>query len=86
MEHAHLAHACTRVHRSQAWTRTWCRAAEQGHVPAQHDLGVSYLEGMGVARSKDQAIAWFTRAAEQGSESSAHALSVLAQEGRSRRT
>ena len=42
------------------------KAAEQGLAEAQHDLGVMYIQGFGVAQDYKQAVAWFRKAAEQG--------------------
>jgi TPR repeat protein len=45
------------------WTR---RAAEQGHVWAQVNLGLCYIHGLGVGQDVAEAVAWFQRAAHQG--------------------
>ena len=42
------------------------KAAEQGHVGAQCNLGVLYDEGQGVPQNHTQAAAWYRKAAEQG--------------------
>ena len=42
------------------------RAAEQGHVEAQCNLGYCYEVGNGVAQDYSQAVYWFKKAAEQG--------------------
>ena len=44
----------------------WAPLAEQGHVPAQFNLGTLYELGQGVARNDATAAAWFVRAAERG--------------------
>lgn len=41
-------------------------AAERGVAAAQHDLGVMYAEGEGVAEDDHEAVRWFRKAAEQG--------------------
>ena len=41
-------------------------AAEQGHVGAQCNLGVSYYLGKGVEEDKEEAVKWYRKAAEQG--------------------
>lgn len=41
-------------------------AAEQGHVGAQHLLGMSYYTGRGVTQDFRQALRWLEPAAEQG--------------------
>jgi TPR repeat protein len=45
------------------WLKT---AAEQGNVDAQNDLGVVYANGLGVPKSRTNAIAWYLRAYKQG--------------------
>jgi uncharacterized protein len=42
------------------------QSAEDGYYLAQHDLGVSYLQGKGVKRDEKAAFAWFMKSAEQG--------------------
>lgn len=42
------------------------RAAEQGHVKSQYQLGLMYDLGLGVSEDGAQAVQWFRRAAEQG--------------------
>jgi TPR repeat protein len=55
-----------------AWFR---RAADHGHAGAQSALGVMYLRGQGVSRSRIEAIKWLTLAAGQDSpERKAYAL------------
>jgi TPR repeat protein len=45
----------------------WYRkAAEQGFVLAQYDLGVCYRDGKGVTKDPAEAAQWFRKAAEQG--------------------
>ena len=46
----------------------WIRkAAEQGEPVAEYELGYAYVEGNGVPKKMDEAVAWFRRCAEQGS-------------------
>ena len=45
------------------WTQ---RAAEQGHVGAQYNIGVLYFLGDGVSKDVREALKWFRKAAEQG--------------------
>ena len=42
------------------------KAAEQGHLGAQGNLGVLYASGLGSPRDYGQALHWFTMAANQG--------------------
>lgn len=44
----------------------YLRAAEQGHTPAQFNLGVCYGNGFGVTRNYVEAAKWYYKAAEQG--------------------
>ncbi len=41
-------------------------AAEQGNAAAQHNLGVCYKNGYGVAKDDTQAVYWYRKSAEQG--------------------
>ena len=46
---------------------TWyLKAAAQGDADAQHNLGVMYALGQGVARDYGEAMTWYLKAAEQG--------------------
>ena len=42
------------------------RAAEQGNVIAQFNLGVRYDDGEGVKQNREEAVKWYRKAAEQG--------------------
>lgn len=42
------------------------RAAERGHVLAQHNLGNAYAAGRGVEKSDERAVEWWLKAAAQG--------------------
>ena len=42
------------------------KAAEQGNVDAQNNLGVMYYAGEGVPRDETKAKEWFKKAAAQG--------------------
>ena len=50
------------------------QAAEQGHAEAQYNLGVCYANGCGMPKDLQQAIYWYTKAAEQGNEDAQKAL------------
>lgn len=55
----------------------WFRkAAEQGHVQAEYNLGVMYRDGDGVERDLAEAAKWFLASAAQGN---AQARGVLAE-------
>jgi len=42
------------------------KAADQGSVDAQNNLGFMYANGQGVPQDYSKAIEWFVKAAEQG--------------------
>lgn len=42
------------------------KSAKQNYAPAQHNLGLSYLHGLGVEKDQTQAFVWFEKAAKQG--------------------
>ena len=42
------------------------KAAELGDIKAQYNLGVSYMNGVGVPQDDEQAFFWFRRSAENG--------------------
>ena len=45
----------------------FCRmAAEQGHAEAQYQMGFFYDCGIGIRSDKDEALKWYSKAAEQG--------------------
>ena len=56
-------------------------AALQGHAVAQHGLGFMYMEGDCVEQSGEQAVEWFTKAAEQGLAGSQTTLAMLYEQG-----
>ena len=53
------------------------QAAEQGHVYAQYNLGVSYAKGDGLSQDVSEAARWYGKAAEQGYEAAKAALKEL---------
>ena len=53
------------------------RAAEQGDVDAQYNLGVGYAFGQGVPEDDAEAVRWFRLAAEQGNAGAQLNLGVL---------
>jgi len=53
--------------RNDALAAQWYeRAAEQGHVKAQNNIGMLYEQGRGVEQDASLAVAWYRRAADQG--------------------
>ena len=61
-----------------AWYR---KAAEQGNVDAQYNLGVKYEYGKGVAQDYKQAVAWYRKAAEQGDVDAQRILGMMYDNG-----
>jgi hypothetical protein len=60
----------------------WFRkAAEQGFPSAQRNLGIGYLDGLGVAKDEAEAVRWFRKAAEQGLASAQRVLAECYLEG-----
>ena len=57
------------------------RAAEQGHAPAQFNLGDMYRNGQGVLQDYAKAARWFRRAAERGDAPSQFNLALMYQWG-----
>lgn len=53
------------------------KAAEQGHVNAQCQLGLCYRYGLGVLSSNRDAIHWYRKASEKGNEEAKNALFAL---------
>jgi len=60
------------------------KAAEQGHVDAQNNLGAMYFTGDGVTRDEKKAIEWFEKAAAQGNEDAQANLDAIRAAGKSR--
>ena len=57
------------------------KAAEQGDADAQFMLGISYVQGKGVAQGDKQAATWFRKAAEQGNAKAQLLLGVMYDNG-----
>ena len=57
------------------------KAAEQGIVPAQFNLGLMYLKGEGVLQDYKQAFKWYTKAAEQGHALAQFNLGLMYRQG-----
>jgi TPR repeat protein len=83
----HLALVLKLAQREAEATPQFLAAAEAGVGRAQYFAGTAYAGGLGVERSLPLAIAWWTRAAEQGVAPALEALASLRQValGRSRR-
>jgi TPR repeat protein len=57
------------------------KAAEQGDVNAQFNLGWMYAEGRGVPQNYKQAVYWYSRAARQGDASAQFNLGMMYDNG-----
>jgi TPR repeat protein len=58
------------------------KAAENGYMVAQSNLGWMYLTGLGVSRDYAKALAWYRKAAEQGDVSAQTNLGSMYYEGK----
>lgn len=67
------------THRDAEATPEFLTAARAGHVRAQYFAGTAYARGLGVEPDLARAIAWWSRAAEQGNPEAGVALSELRQ-------
>ena len=52
------------------------KAAEQGHPEARCNLGICYLDGLGVAKDEAEAVKWFSKAAQQENAHAEYTLGV----------
>jgi TPR repeat protein len=62
--------------------RWYRRAADRGHVLAQHNIGNLYEAGRGVPKDGALAVEWWRRAAEQGDAIPMLRLGTMYEEGR----
>ena len=60
--------------------RLYLRAAKKGHRESQHNLGVLYLDGIGVRQSLSEAYGWFRIAANSGSKAGMAAVEIMKEE------
>lgn len=58
------------------------RAADRGHILAQHNLGNAYADGRGVAQDDAMAINWWRKAADAGDTVPQFRLAQMYQQGR----
>jgi TPR repeat protein len=61
--------------------RICTKAAEQGEVSAQHNLGLMYANGSGTSKDDKQAFYWFTKAAEQDFAGAQYNLGIMHDDG-----
>lgn len=75
-----MRHYETRDYRTAA--RHFRTAAEGGHARAQYYLGRLHLEGLGVRKSDDLALQWFTESATRGDPAGQNSLGLMYDLGR----
>ena len=61
----------------QEAVKWWFKAAKQGHVRAQYELGHSYSLGLGVKKDQLEAAKWYHKAAETGFAPAQNALGSM---------
>lgn len=62
-----FSHGIAGLKRDDAAAAQWVeKAAQQGHLEAQSNIGYLYSTGLGVTRDYDKALQWWTRAADSG--------------------
>jgi len=59
----------------------YTKAAEQGNVDAQYNLGLMYNNGQGVIQDYKEAVKWYTKAAEQGNVDAQYNLGLMYYKG-----
>ena len=57
--------------------REWKPLAEQGHAPAQNNLGFMYANGQGVLQDFAEAVRWYRLAADQGNSPAQNNLGAM---------
>ena len=58
------------------------KAAKDGDISAQQDLGVLYEVGSGTKQNYEEAIKWYAKAAEQGNATAQRNLAMMYSAGR----
>ena len=62
--------------------KEWRPLAEAGDAPTQFNLGLMYLDGVGVPQNSEQAIEWFRKSADRGYAKAQYNLGSLYAVGR----
>ena len=57
--------------------KEWLPLAEAGDAASQFNLGLMYLDGVGVPQSDEKAVEWFRRSADQGYAKAQYNLGAL---------
>lgn len=76
-----LAQAYSDLQQYEKAVHWWKQAAEQGHAPAQIDLGLMHQIGVGTPQDLVEAQRLYLAAAEQGNASGLHNLAYLYRRG-----
>lgn len=76
------AEAAFKLGKFEEAAKFYQKAAEQGHVPAQFNMGIMYDIGRGVTQDYQQAIFWYGKAAEHGSVQAQNNLGFMYSEGK----
>jgi TPR repeat protein len=66
----------------EAAARWYEKAANQGHSGSQHNLGLCYSQGTGVAQDYGKAVHWYQKAAKGGLSASQYNLALCYKNGR----
>ena len=62
--------------------KEWRPLAEAGDAPTQFNLGLMYLDGVGVPQNSEQAMEWFRKSADRGYAKAQYNLGALYAVGR----
>jgi len=62
--------------------KCFAQAAEQGHPQAQCNLGICYMDGLGVGKDEAEAVKWLSKASEQGDAHAEYSFGVAYFSGR----
>ena len=65
----------------QDYSKAREKAAKQGQVNAQHNLGFSYDDGRGVEQNDSKAREWYEKAAKQEDANAQYNLGVMYEQG-----
>jgi TPR repeat protein len=65
-----------------AAVKEWRPLAEKGDAPSQFNLGLMYVDGLGVPQDYSQAVRWFERSAQQDYPKAQLNLGILYRDGK----
>ena len=79
----HLGRAYSHIKRDDAEAARWVeKAAQQGHLEAQSNIGYLYSAGQGVPRDAERAMSWWLKAGEAGFVQAQFNLAIAYLEGK----